>query len=66
MDGEETTQHIRGRNDLPQPTIIAMTANVLEADRQRYLELGMDTYIGKPVRLQELADVLQRVSQTPS
>ncbi len=41
-------------------TVIAMTANVMEGDRERCLEAGMDDYIGKPVKLDELESVLRR------
>ncbi len=61
MDGVEATQQIR---DIwppeQQPTIIAMTANALTGDREKYLESGMDNYISKPVRIQELMDVLAK------
>ena len=42
--------------------IVAMTANAMKGDRERCLEAGMDEYLAKPVRLQQLADVLARVS----
>jgi CheY-like chemotaxis protein len=61
MDGVEATQQIR---DIwppeQQPTIIAMTANALTGDREKYLESGMDNYISKPVRIQELMDALAK------
>ncbi len=59
MDGEEATRQIRRR--LPsarQPRIIAMTANAMQGDRERYLEVGMDDYISKPIRMEELVRAL--------
>jgi len=41
-------------------TVIAMTANVMDGDRERCLDVGMDDYIGKPVQLAELETVLRR------
>lgn len=59
MDGEETTHHIR--QELPeerQPYIIALTANAISGDRERYLSAGMDDYLSKPVRIEELVRAL--------
>ena len=70
MDGEEATRQIRQR--LPaerQPRIIAMTANAMQGDRERYLEVGMDDYISKPIRMEELVRALstsQPLSADPS
>jgi CheY-like chemotaxis protein len=59
MDGVETTEQIR---DIwppeQQPRIIAMTAHALTGDREKYLDLGMDDYISKPVRFQDLLRAL--------
>lgn len=55
MDGEEAAQEICLRYPPEQrPVLIAMTANALEGDRERYLSLGMDDYISKPIRVEEL------------
>lgn len=61
MDGVEATQIIR--TTIPsnkQPYIIAMTANVMVGDRESYLASGMDDYIGKPVRVEELVYALEQ------
>ncbi len=59
MDGIETTRKIRGRWQF-RPRIVAYTAYVLPGIKERCLEAGMDDYLGKPVKLNELAAVLER------
>ncbi len=61
MDGVEATRHIR--HTLPparQPRIIALTANALAGDRERYLQAGMDDYLSKPLRNEDLVEALKR------
>jgi CheY-like chemotaxis protein len=63
MDGLEATRIIRKR--WPDKTkIIAITAYALRGDKEKCLEAGMDAYISKPVRLEELAEVLSKVSSS--
>jgi CheY-like chemotaxis protein len=56
MGGFEATAAIRGAEsaDRRRTPIIAVTAHALEGDRERSLEGGMDDYISKPLRSQEL------------
>jgi two-component system sensor histidine kinase/response regulator len=60
MDGYDATREIRRRQggELHTP-VIAMTAGAMIADRERCLAAGMDDYIDKPVRTEELGRVLQ-------
>jgi len=59
MDGFEATRRIRQTSPAG-PPIIAVTAAAGAADRRRALDAGMDDFLSKPVRLQELAGVLAR------
>jgi CheY-like chemotaxis protein/nitrogen-specific signal transduction histidine kinase len=59
MDGLEATKMIRVCLN-KQPTIIAMTANVMHGDRMACMQAGMDDYISKPVQLAELVNMLEK------
>jgi CheY-like chemotaxis protein len=60
MDGVKATHHIRKHLlNRKQPCIIAMTANALAGDREKYISEGMDDYISKPVHVSELTDALK-------
>ncbi|MFN7950386.1 MAG: response regulator [bacterium] len=61
MDGFEATKEIHRRWAAhARPYIIAMTANAMAGDRERCVEAGMDDYIAKPVRIDELEAALRR------
>jgi PAS domain S-box-containing protein len=61
MDGLEATRRI-SKHWLPRqrPRIIAMTANAMRGDRELCLDAGMDDYISKPVRIEDLVAALER------
>jgi len=62
MDGLEATRQLRDRElkqgSMSRQTVVAMTALVMEGDRERCLAAGMDGYLSKPIRQQELDHVL--------
>lgn len=60
IDGYEATRQIRrlpGRSDVP---IIALTANALQGDRETCLSAGMNDYLAKPFKRNDLQQILQR------
>jgi CheY-like chemotaxis protein len=60
LDGLEATRRIRsGHVGTGQPRIVAITASALQGDRELCLEAGMDDYIGKPIRVEELVRALR-------
>ena len=74
LDGYEATRQIRLRADAAReiPTI-ALTANAMQGARETCLEAGMDDYVAKPVKPEELRaallrclPLLQRVSELPT
>lgn len=61
MDGLEATRMIRQGLKI-QPIIIAMTANAMKEDRDDCLKAGMDDFLSKPVKLEELVNMLTKWS----
>jgi signal transduction histidine kinase len=62
MDGLEATRQIRAREkerSLTPVRIIAMTASAMPSDRDNCLQAGMDDYLSKPVRLEEIKKLLK-------
>lgn len=59
MDGMEATKIIRDEKGTG-PIIIAMTANAMESDRQECLDAGMNDYISKPIKLEEIGVMIEK------
>jgi CheY-like chemotaxis protein len=63
MDGYEATKTIRApqsnvrNHNVP---IIAMTAHAMKGDRERCIEAGMDDYVSKPIRPEQLLEAIKR------
>jgi PAS domain S-box-containing protein len=62
MDGLEAARRIvtRWPDSRDRPWIIALTANAMQGDREMCLAAGMNDYISKPIKTEELAEALQR------
>jgi CheY-like chemotaxis protein len=68
MDGEECVARIRAKENgfgsrIP---ILALTAHAMNGDKERYLEKGMDGYLSKPVRAQQLFDTIEELLKLPA
>ena len=71
MDGYTATRKIREDKRFKDLPIIAMTANVMAGDKEKSIEAGMNDHIGKPIRVQELFQAMDKwigpsVSPPPS
>ncbi len=58
MNGIDATLHIRQELKLDIP-IIAVTANALKGDRERFLEIGMNDYLSKPLEVSKMDKIIQ-------
>jgi CheY-like chemotaxis protein len=67
MDGLEATRRIRAQTGpAARAPIIALTANVLDHQRQTYLNSGMDGVVGKPIAPAALLSEILRLAAPPS
>lgn len=60
MDGLDVVRWCQQHPSHLRPYLIAITANAMPGDRERCLQAGMDAYISKPIRMQELGQILGR------
>ena len=59
MDGVQATQKIKeDYNNIP--PIIALTANAMEGDKQKYITAGLDDYLAKPITLKGMQELLNK------
>jgi CheY-like chemotaxis protein/HPt (histidine-containing phosphotransfer) domain-containing protein len=66
MDGLEASREITRRWPAgARPRIVAMTANAMHGDREMCLAAGMDDYLSKPIRVDELVTALERSAERP-
>ena len=66
LDGFEASREINRRWSGDQrPRIVAMTANAMQGDRELCVAAGMDDYVAKPIRVEELVAALERSPRRP-
>ncbi len=66
MDGLTATRSIRNIPMLKDIPIIALTANVMQGDREKSLDAGCDGYIGKPIDVDRFPDQITRFIKLPN
>jgi PAS domain S-box-containing protein len=62
LDGFEASREVNRRFGSGRPRIVAMTANAMQGDRELCVAAGMDDYVAKPIRIEELVAALRRVT----
>ncbi|WP_295386257.1 response regulator [uncultured Thiodictyon sp.] len=60
LDGFAATRLIRALDGTHRPAIVALTANAMEKDREHCIDAGMDDYISKPFKQQDLTSAFER------
>ncbi len=66
LDGFEASRELNRRwPGERRPRIVAMTANAMQGDRELCAAAGMDDYVAKPIRVEELVAALERSSRRP-
>jgi signal transduction histidine kinase/ActR/RegA family two-component response regulator len=64
MDGFDATLKILETAQYPKPLIIALTANVMEEDKERCFEIGMVDFLAKPITIQSVKSILKQWEPT--
>ena len=67
MDGEEATKAIRAYEEqkgMARTRIICLTAHAMKSDRERFLQLGMDAYLAKPVKKADIEEAIHLAEET--
>jgi CheY-like chemotaxis protein len=63
MDGLEASRRITAKWTVgKRPRIVAMTANAMQGDREECMAAGMDDYVTKPIRVDQLVEALNHAT----
>ena len=64
MDGSDATRTIRAQYGEGGPQIVALTANAMVGDQDRYIREGMNAYVSKPIRIKSLVEALEDCAES--
>ncbi|CAN5742154.1 hypothetical protein BH24BAC1_BH24BAC1_09720 [soil metagenome] len=65
MDGVTATRHIKEKLGSSCPPIVAMTASTMKDDAEKFISQGLDDYVAKPVKTQDLYSMVKRWHKKP-
>ncbi len=65
MSGIDALKVLRGNAGTASIPVIAVTASVMQQDRNKITEAGFNAYVGKPINLKEFLDTVRRVLESP-
>jgi CheY-like chemotaxis protein len=60
IDGVEATRRIKAYDDTAHIPVIALTANAMRGDRERFIAAGCDNYLPKPISTSDLVDMIKQ------
>ena len=65
MSGIDALAVLRGNPETATIPVVAVTASVMQQDRNKITEAGFNAYVGKPINLKEFLDTVRRVLESP-
>lgn len=64
LDGEQVLMKVRADAALADLKVIALTANVLHGEENRFIDMGFDDVIAKPIQRNQLEEILNRIHES--
>jgi len=63
MDGWEATRRLKANSELQSIPVIAITAHAMPGDREKAISAGCDAYVSKPIKIDNLMEVINSVKE---